>query len=213
MSETPEPDAALEIRASDLDRERFAEQLRDAAGDGRLTMDELEERLELVYAAKTYAQLEPLVKDLPAPGAAQAAGAALAAPAHGSLARVGGTPSGRHRSLAIIGGARRRGTWVVPKRYTSFAFWGGVQLDMTEASFADREVVVNTVAIMGGIQIIVPEDVIVQVEGIGVMGGYDEPAARNQPPAGSPVLRVTGFAFWGGVQVTRRPSKPEPDNG
>lgn len=211
MPETPDRDAALEMRASDIDRERFAERLRDAAGEGRLTMDELEERLELVYSAKTFAQLEPVVKDLPTSGAA---GTALAAPVHhGSPARVGGTPSKRRRSIAIIGGSRRRGSWVVPRRYSSVAFWGGVQLDMTEASFAEPEVVVNTVAIMGGIQIIVPEDVIVQVDGIGVMGGYDEPAAKNQPPAGSPVLRVTGFAFWGGVQVTRRASRPEIEPG
>jgi hypothetical protein len=208
MPETPEPDAALEMRASDIDRERFAERLRDAAGDGRLTMDELEERLEHVYSAKTFAQLEPLVKDLPATSPASAA---LMAPARGSLARVSGTPTRQRRSIAIISGARRRGAWVVPKRYNSVAFWGGVQLDMTEASFADHEVVVNTVAIMGGIQIIVPEDVIVQVDGIGVMGGYDEPAAKNQPPAGSPVLRVTGFAFWGGVQVTRKSSRADAE--
>ena len=44
--------------------------LRDAAGEGRLTLAELDERLDAVYAAKTYADLEPLTRDLPAPGTA-----------------------------------------------------------------------------------------------------------------------------------------------
>jgi hypothetical protein len=56
-----------ELRASDADRERVAERLRTAAGDGRLTPAELEERLEGAFSARTEAELEPLVADLPAP--------------------------------------------------------------------------------------------------------------------------------------------------
>ena len=56
-----------ELRASDADRERVAERLRDAAGDGRLTPTELEERLEGAFSARTEAELEPLVADLPVP--------------------------------------------------------------------------------------------------------------------------------------------------
>jgi hypothetical protein len=53
------------MRASDADRERFAETLRDAAGEGRLEPDELEERLEAVYAARTLADLDAVTSDLP----------------------------------------------------------------------------------------------------------------------------------------------------
>ena len=60
------------LRASDADRERVANTLREAAGDGRLTMEELDERLDAVYAAKTYAELEPITRDLPAAGTAHA---------------------------------------------------------------------------------------------------------------------------------------------
>jgi Domain of unknown function (DUF1707)/2TM domain len=56
-----------ELRASDADREQVAERLRTAAGEGRLTADELEERLERALAARSEAELEPLVADLPAP--------------------------------------------------------------------------------------------------------------------------------------------------
>jgi Domain of unknown function (DUF1707) len=55
------------IRAADSDRERVADRLRDAAADGRLDSDELEERLERAFGARTYAELDALVADLPSP--------------------------------------------------------------------------------------------------------------------------------------------------
>jgi hypothetical protein len=53
------------LRASDADRERIAERLRHATGEGRLSADELEERLEAVFAARTYGELDAVVADLP----------------------------------------------------------------------------------------------------------------------------------------------------
>jgi hypothetical protein len=207
MADTGDSDA-LELRASDTDREKVADQLREAAGHGRLTMDELEERLEQAYSAKTYADLVPLTRDLPAAGTS----VPLPTPATGTgllPARVGGTPSPKRWSIAIMSGAFRRGRWVVPRRYNSFAFWGGVELDLREAMLEEREVVIRASAIMGGIDITVPEDVDVHVEGFGLMGGYDDSTSSNvaPPPPGAPVVRVTGIAFWGGVSVKRKPPK------
>ena len=59
-----------ELRVSDADRDRVAERLRAAAGEGRLTSDELEERLESAFSARTGTELEPLVADLPEPAGA-----------------------------------------------------------------------------------------------------------------------------------------------
>src|SRR6195256_616203 len=84
----PEP---RNLRASDADRERVANVLREAAGDGRLTMDELDERLDAVDAAKTYAELEPITHALPDAGAAHAPAPATAAPR--DPARFGGEPT------------------------------------------------------------------------------------------------------------------------
>jgi DUF1707 SHOCT-like domain len=54
-----------DLRASDADRERVAQLLRDSAGDGRLDMDELAERLDAVYASRTFGELQTLTRDLP----------------------------------------------------------------------------------------------------------------------------------------------------
>src|SRR5690242_7901598 len=90
MSSSPAVPEPQHMRASDADRERVANVLREAAGDGRLTMDELDERLDAVYAAKTYAELEPITHDLPSAGTS----APVPAPtASADPARFGGTPS------------------------------------------------------------------------------------------------------------------------
>ena len=53
------------VRASDADRERVADRLRDAAAEGRLLTEELEQRLEVALSARTYGQLDALLADLP----------------------------------------------------------------------------------------------------------------------------------------------------
>jgi hypothetical protein len=196
--------AELDLRASDTDRERVAERLRSAAGHGRITLDELEERLEAVYAAKTYGELEPITADLPVEG--DSAGATVAAGRPASVvapedARVGAPASSRRTAIAIMAGAKRAGAWVMPKRLRAFAFWGGVVIDLREARYEAAEVVIQATAIMGGVHIIVPEDVHVDVAGIGIMGGFGENEASTIAPPNAPVVRVKGFAFWGGVVV------------
>ncbi|WP_328496087.1 DUF1707 domain-containing protein [Streptomyces sp. NBC_00414] len=210
------PGGLPELRASDADREQVAEVLRDALAEGRLDMAEFEERLEETYKARTYGELEPITRDLPA------SGVSAPAPAVSMLKRsagavdtgdwssriVGGEGSSRW-GVAIMSGFERRGHWTVPKRFNGFAFWGGGVIDLREANFADGEVVVNCVAVMGGLNVMVPPGVEVVVRGIGVMGGFDHSQEGVPGDRGAPRVVVTGFAFWGGVGVERRVSKAE----
>lgn len=216
MSQLPEPTGASHIRASDADRQRVAEVLRDAAGEGRLTLEELDERLDGVFAAKTYAELERFTSDLPANFAASAALATTAAAPKAVAAngRVTGGTARHSFSVAVLSGATRRGAWLVPPAYTAVAFMGGVQLDLRDARFTQREVTIRAFAMMGGIEIIAPDDVTVVVDGIGIMGGFDDQCNHVEPVPGQPTIRVTGLAFWGGVEVKRKArknndSKPE----
>lgn len=195
----PEPH---NLRASDADRERVANVLREAAGDGRLTMEELDERLDAVYAAKTYAELEPITHDLPDAGDAHAPASSPAAPR--DPARFGGVPTSSG-AVAILGGFTRKGDWVVPKEFTAFLFMGGGEIDLREARFSEREVTIHIVAIMGGCEVIVPEDATVYVTGIGVLGAFEHSDAGPGSPDG-PVIKINGMAFMGGVDVKRRPT-------
>ena len=191
------------MRASDADRERVANILREAAGDGRLTMEELDERLDAVYTAKTYAELEPITRDLPATGTAHAPVPAQSSAVQES--RIGGVASSEG-AFAILGGFSRKGDWVVPKDFTAFAFMAGGEIDLREARFAEPVVTIHVVAIMAGIEITVPEDVTVRVTGIGIMGGFDHGASATGA-AGGPTIIINGVALMGGVEVRRRPLK------
>ncbi|WP_116111512.1 MULTISPECIES: DUF1707 SHOCT-like domain-containing protein [Amycolatopsis] len=196
------------MRASDADRERVAQVLHNALAEGRITVQELEERLDTVYAAKTLAELEPPVADLPGvPSAAvQPAAPRALTPDH----RIGGVP-GSKVSVAVMSGVTRKGPWTVPPEHTSVAFWGSVEMDLRGARFAERHTTITAVAVMGGIDIVVPNDIIVEVTGVGFMGAFEsqdrEGASTQPPPPGAPVVKVTGLAFWGAVTVVRKPRK------
>ncbi|MFI6004556.1 DUF1707 domain-containing protein [Streptomyces sp. NPDC051366] len=202
----PEPLPAM--RASDADRERVVERLRDAVAEGRIDMEEFEERLEAAYTSRTYAELEPLTRDLPAvAGAVGRPTAPAASPDSSWPARIGGTATSSS-AVAVMSGFQRKGRWTVPGRFNAVAFWGGGELDLREADFAAREVVITCVAIMGGIEITVPPGVEVDVRGIGIMGAFDQgKALENRPEPGAPRVIVNGLAFWGGVAVKVKPPK------
>lgn len=201
MSELSGPADHSLMRVSDSDREQAADVLREAAGQGRISLDELDERLESAYAAKTYADLAAVTHDLPHSGQMPVP------PVQGAAqsSRIGGTPKSTF-SIAILSGARRMGRWVVPRSYVSVAVMGGVELDLREAQFSESVVTLHAYTIMGGIQITVPEDVEVDVSGVAFMGGFDHNATGPGVP-GAPQVRVLGFALMGGVEVRRKPAK------
>jgi hypothetical protein len=206
------PSPVPKLRASDADRERVAEVLRDALAEGRLDMAEFEERLEATYNARTYGDLVPITRDLPDGQDVTPAVSLRKEPAAttGSWAsRLGGGEGSSAWAVAVMSGFQRKGTWTVPRRFNCFTFWGGGEIDLREANFADREVEINCVAIMGGVQVIVPPGVEVVVRGIGIMGGFDHREEGVPGEPGAPRVIVTGFAFWGGVGVERKLTRAE----
>ncbi len=181
----------------------MTERLREAAGDGYIDLEELQERLDAAFAARTQADLVPLTRDLPEE---TARAAVEPAPAQQVPDRIGGTPTS-HTAVALMSGSDRKGAWVVPTDFNAVAVMGGVDLDLTEARLQTREVTIRAWAIMGGIDIVVPEDMAIVVDGVGCMGAFDENHRNvSQPPPGAPVVRVTGLALMGGVTV-KRPRK------
>ncbi len=206
------------MRASDAERERVAEVLRDAVAEGRLDMEEFDQRLDAVYKARTHGELEPLVRDLPAPGTGgPVAPDAAFAPSSGARVswrdRIGG-PATSRGAFAFWGGFGRKGTWTVGRRFTAFAMMGGGEIDLREARFEDRDTVIRCFAIMGGLAVTVPPGLDVNVKGFGFMGGFGDLAEKSSQPsepvaADSPRVTVTGFALMGGVGVERKVTRAE----
>ncbi|MGI5482589.1 DUF1707 SHOCT-like domain-containing protein [Streptomyces lavendofoliae] len=189
-----------EMRASDAERERVAERLRNAYAEGRLDMGEFEERLDLAYKARTQGELVPLVRDLPE--AVTPVAGAVEGDWHGRVGR----PATSKGAFAFWSGFGRRGKWSVARNFTAAVLQGGGDIDLRDADFEDREVVIRCFAVMGGIQVVVPPDLHVEVTGQGFMGGFDDRGAGAGTP-GSPRVRITGFALMGGVDVRRKERK------
>lgn len=204
-------DAVPDLRASDADREQVAGILRDALAEGRLDMEEFEERLDATYKARTYGELTPITRDLPAAGVTVPAVSLTKDPVAGPdwSGRVTGGEGSSTWAVAVMSGFQRKGHWTMPRRFTCLAFWGGGEIDLREAYFADREVEINAFAIMGGVDVIVPPGVEVVVRGIGVMGGFDHREEGVPGEPGAPRVIVTGFALWGGVGVQRKLTRAE----
>lgn len=203
-------DDGSRLRISDDDRHRMAEFLREAAAVGRIDMDELDERLEATYAAKVYADLVPLVADLPGAEPAVPPGMVVA-PRPGTSPAV--PPGAPHyaTSIAVMSGTDRKGVWVVPPSHTAFSLMGGVDIDLREAVFTSPEIVINANAVMGAVDVIVNAWTRVSVEGVGIMGAFEEGRAKVAPEVGpdSPHVRIRGVALMGAVTVVRKPMPGE----
>ncbi|GAB7005185.1 DUF1707 domain-containing protein [Nocardioides sp. AN3] len=194
------------LRISDDDRHRVAEILRQAAGEGRIDLGELDERLEQTYAAKTYADLVPITLDLPT-----TLGPSIEIPSQAITPTAYTSQPHPHEShVAILSGLDRKGVWTVPASMTISCFMGGANLDLRQAVFSSRDVVITVNAFMGGASIIVGPGTEVVMEGTGIMGGYAGPAdlLAADRRLDSPTVRVRGVAIWGGVSVERKPLKP-----
>lgn len=193
------------LRISDADRHEVAEVLREAAGEGRLDLDELDERLEATWAARTYTDLVPITIDLPTRDQ-------VATPLPTPTAALPTTGPRHETSLAIMGGQDRVGVWVVPPTHNAFALMGGITLDLRQAIFTTREVVINASAVMGGVDVVVNAHTRVSVDGVGIMGSFEEGRSRVVPQhdQDSPLVRVRGLALMGAVTVTRKQVAGEP---
>ena len=115
--------ARSELRASYDDRDRVVGLLRVSAGDGRLTAEELDERLERAMTARTYGELARLVSDLPAEGSVASPATAAQAPQAKEVARID----------LRSGHVQRVDRWTVPQRMDVKVTSGHVKLDFTEA--------------------------------------------------------------------------------
>ncbi|WP_330331041.1 DUF1707 domain-containing protein [Streptomyces sp. NBC_00536] len=191
-----------EMRASDAEREEVTETLRQAVAEGRLDMEEFDERLGSALKARTRGELATLISDLPAEARSAAAPARVAS---GWPERMGGqaTSSG---AFAVWGGFARRGHWTVGRTFTAFTLWGGGVIDLREAHFEEAEVDIRCFALFGGMSVVVPPDLECQVKGIGILGGFGDRASGPGTP-GSPRVRVTGLALFGGIGAERKERK------
>ncbi|WP_030239520.1 MULTISPECIES: DUF1707 SHOCT-like domain-containing protein [unclassified Streptomyces] len=192
-AQPPEPSSrpALpgELRASHDDREVVVEQLRDAAAEGRIDLDELDARLEQALKSKTHAELAVLTADLPK--------------LHSPASRLPLVLKG-----GMLGASRGPGRWEVPGHVIAHGGVGGVKIDFTRVECRLPEVAVEAYGETSGVTIVIPDAWAADTSGMdpGVGGLKDETTSDRLP--GTPLIRLTGSGGPGGV-VIRHPNRRE----
>jgi hypothetical protein len=178
----PEPH---ELRASDADRDRVAEVLNEAVADGRLGMEEFEERLTATYNARTLGDLAGLTLDL--------------LPADRQPFRL----DGGGQVSAVFRKEQREGRWVVPAEMTVTAMFGTTTLDLRDAIMQTRRVVINATLMFGGLEIHVPEG----VEVIRITKEKTVRLTKQPTEPGCPVIEVRTATAIGEIKVKEPPKR------
>lgn len=193
------------LRASDADRDSAASVINSALAEGRLTAEEHSDRLDVIYAAKTHADLVPVLADLPQTrviarlGHAESAGTDL--DLRGSTKRGG-------RIVAIFAGVSRKGVWHAEPVINVLTVFGGAEIDFRDAILPGKEVVLRATTVLGGVEVTVPPEMRVVDNGIAILGGRE--IAGNVDESASPdapVLRIEGACVLGGIEVKRKMRK------
>ncbi|TDD63139.1 DUF1707 and DUF2154 domain-containing protein [Actinomadura darangshiensis] len=186
------------MRASDADRDEVADRLREALAEGRITPEEHAERIDAVYSAKTYADLEPVLSDLPSEEAPRPR-----VDLRKDQQALPPPPPQSPNLVAIFSGVERKGRWLVEPTTNVSCVFGGVDLDFRQAVLSQGEVNVNVTCVFGGVNIVVPPGVRVIASNTAVFSGNDLPEDDTADPD-APVIRITGMLLFGGVSVKRK---------
>jgi hypothetical protein len=187
--------ARSELRASHEDRDRVVELLRVSAGDGRLTAEELDERLEQAMTARTYGELARLVADLPAQGGQVAVPAPAAAARVKDVARID-TSSGH---------VERVDRWVVPQRMEIKVTSGHVLLDFTQAVITQPVLKLDVDVRSGHLRLVTRPGIVVDADEVVIRSGH----VRVKAPWGPDVpvqlhIEITGKVGSGHLMARPR---------
>jgi hypothetical protein len=195
MGQDPSP--AGNIRIGDRERDAVAAVLQEAAGDGRLSMAELDDRLEAALQAKTYADLDPLVADL-----------SVELPSHSLSSgrrRAQGPPSAGYsredplRLDAGMGSEKRQGVWTVPPFIVIKQGMGSVKLNCVEAIPAAQLIEIQVIGGAGSIVLVLPDGWAVDADRL--HKGSKSVKVPREPAPGKPLLVIYGSVGLGSFKV------------
>ena len=176
-------------------REKVVSALSLHFANDRLTMEELEHRLGLVYSARSPSELNQLLADLPASVPAGASQVALAPADEVPRSRT---------IIAIMGEFRRQGAWMLSRHLHVVGVMGTARIDLRAATFAPGMTTINALGLMSEIMIIVPPGIGVEADGTGIMGCVDSLAELGSSTPGQPTLRIRGLALMSNIRVIIR---------
>jgi hypothetical protein len=206
------------IRASDAERDATIERLRTAAGEGRLTLEELTDRIgEAAGATVTRGELERLTADLPAEAAGGLVAGGGVLPGAGGGAALSGGPGGGAvpgaaggavqaapiAAHSVFGDHRRNGVWRLPQTSSWKTAFGDIKLDLREAHVPAGTIEIEARTIFGDVELLVPEGVLVEAR-MRPFFGETKQSAGSEATAGAPHIVLTGSTLFGDVRIQAR---------
>jgi hypothetical protein len=183
-----------QMRASDADRDQVTEVLHAAFAEGRISYDEHSERTEAALTARTFDDLAALTADLVP--AQRTSAALVAVPDRAEPERV----------TAVLAESKRTGPWLAPRTLDVNVLLGSAVVDLTEATFASRQVVINCTQFMGSIVVRVLPGTAVRVEAANVLGDSSVKEI-GEPNDAHPTVVIRGTNILGDISV-RGPKRP-----
>lgn len=190
MSKSEDMPADNYRRPTVAQQDHIIAQLQAAYTEDLLSLEEFERRLDAVHRCTNTTELTTLVQDIPAPSPFAA----------GSRTPVREHSKEHATILAILGGAERRGAWNPARRTHIVTVMGGADLDFSNANLPPGRTDIWVFCVMGGIDIVVPPDVNVEVSVLPIMGGIDHRTDDTQHP-NAPTLRIHGAVIMGGIDI------------
>jgi DUF1707 SHOCT-like domain len=178
------------VRASDAERDATVERLSQATGEGRLTLEEFSQRMEDATTARTRAELDRLLSDLPAGSG----------PAGNAVAL--GSQAGPSWHVTPIGGLNVFGPWRMGRHVIVITLVGGARLDLSQAELAAPDVTLTKLSLVGGVRARIPYGIRVDASGVSLIGGTQVEGAPDPGP-GAPTIHIRAYSLVGGIRIRR----------
>jgi hypothetical protein len=183
------------IPIAEAHRDRVVRLLAAAFANDLLTMEQLDARMAAAYRARTPAELQPLLADPVDPTRSLEEWQRYTA--------TDALVPDRGVAAAVGGGFGVKGGWLVPRLLKVWAVAGGGELDLREARFSPGITQIDVVAFMGGVDIVLPDGVRVEVVGAAFLGGFAHVAGTPVEDPDAPLVRISGSAIMGAVEISR----------
>lgn len=202
MPSPPSPEQRPIVSLTD-ERDRVIQRLSEHFANDRLSLDELEARMDLAYKASSVGELQRLTADLPS-----ATAVPVAAPAQ--VEELPALSRDRERIFAVMSETSRRGSWIVPQRLDLLAVMSDTTIDLTQATLPPGIIDIHVRSVCAAVKIVVPPGLQVVNHLSSLMGsvrGGGEPNESGGQGGGwkqGTVIRLTGWALMAEVQTKVR---------
>ncbi|MDY7027932.1 MAG: LiaF-related protein [Spirochaetota bacterium] len=184
-------------------REQVIEQLKGNYAHNNIVIEEFERRLEIATALEDRYELLKVVQDLPVVQSSGGDPDLEWSRQAGNITLNLGRVREEDSMVAIFSGVDRKGLWRPARSSKLLALFGGMDIDYSRAYMPPGETYVGAMCVFGGVDMIVPEGLNVEVHGVPLFGGIENKTTGEYIP-GAPTLHIRAFVLFGGLEIKHK---------